>query len=138
MFQSIRINYPIIGGEAEGILVFASQESKSKPGLIMVPNWMGVTEDAISLAEKAAEQGYVVLIADLYGKQNRPKNADEAAECMAKVKNTPAETDNIYRAMEALSNQSHAAVLADNISDYGFCIGGHNVLEFERIGEDVS
>lgn len=137
MRQSIRVNYPIASGEAEGILVFTSAESKPRPGLIMVPNWMGVTETSIGLAEEAAEKGYVVLIADLYGKQNHPQNTDEATECMAKVKNTPAETDNIYRAMEALTNQTHAAVQPNNISAYGFCLGGHTVLEFARSGADV-
>lgn len=137
MSQSIRINYPLASGEAEGILVFTSAEREPKPGLIMVPNWMGVTEDAISLAEEAAERGYVVLIADLYGKQYRPQNADEAAACMANVLNTPAETENIYRAMSALTNQSHALVQSDNISAYGFCLGGHVVLEFARSGAAV-
>jgi dienelactone hydrolase len=38
----------------------------------MAPNWMGIGEGAERIAKEVAEQGYVVLIADLYGQSVRP------------------------------------------------------------------
>jgi dienelactone hydrolase len=62
-----------------------------QPGLVMAPNWMGIGEGAERIAKEVAEQGYVVLIADLYGQSVRPSNADEAGAAMMPLKNDRAE-----------------------------------------------
>ena len=49
------------------------------PGLVMVPNWYGVNDDAIAKATMIAEtDGAVVLLTDVYGEAIRP-TSDEAA-----------------------------------------------------------
>lgn len=133
--QSKKITYQAGNIEAEGVLVFDASRQEAAPGLVMAPNWMGVTDASVALAEKAAEQGYVVLIADLYGKGVRPSNPEEAGNIMMTVKNKPEEVERMAQAITALKTQQDAAVDADNIAAFGFCFGGHNALELARSGE---
>ena len=69
-----------VGDEAfSGVLVYDDDDASDKrPGLVMVPDWMGVTDDAIAQAKDVAGDDYVILVADMYGKDVRPKDGDEA------------------------------------------------------------
>ena len=55
-------------GRLRGVLVYDEQPRPSRPGLVMVPNWMGVNRHAIAKAKRIAGDDYVVLLADVYGK----------------------------------------------------------------------
>ncbi|WP_241608534.1 dienelactone hydrolase family protein [Rosenbergiella australiborealis] len=120
-----------------GILVFPAEVSHPLPGLVMAPNWLGVTENAAKLAKKVAAEGYVVLVADLYGETVCLADPDAAGAAMMDVKNTPAEVGRMNAAIDALKSQSSAAVDAQKISVFGFCFGGHCALELARSGADI-
>ncbi|WP_312930528.1 dienelactone hydrolase family protein, partial [Stutzerimonas nitrititolerans] len=72
------VAYEIDGEAFEGTLVYDDAVTTPRPGLVMVPNWLGVTDRAAEKAARAASDKYVVFVADLYGKAVRPSNADEA------------------------------------------------------------
>ena len=57
-----------------GVLVYDDASAAKRPGLLMVPDWKGVTEDAVDTARSIAGTHYVVLVADVYGKGVRPKD----------------------------------------------------------------
>ncbi|WP_241650011.1 dienelactone hydrolase family protein [Rosenbergiella collisarenosi] len=120
-----------------GTLVFPSNTTHPLPGLVMAPNWLGVTDNAAKLAKKVAEQGYVVLLADLYGETVRPTNPDEAGTAMMAVKNTAEEVGRMKAAIDALTQQTTAAVDSEKISAFGFCFGGHCALELARSGANI-
>ena len=82
------ISYEIDGQKFEGRLVYDNASKKLRPGLLMAPNWMGVGQGALDIARQVAGHGYVVLVADLYGKDyldrlRRPDRGNEAAEAEA-------------------------------------------------------
>ena len=52
------------------VLVYDDANAIKRPGLVMVPNWMGVNPAAIEKARQIAGDDYVVLVADVYGKQD--------------------------------------------------------------------
>ncbi len=72
------VPYEIDGEAFEGLLIYDDAVTTPRPGLLMVPNWMGVNEQSAQKAERAAGDQYVVFMADMYGKGIRPSNADEA------------------------------------------------------------
>lgn len=121
----------------EGKLVYTDNNSSPRPGVVMAPNWMGVTSTAIEQAEKIAAEGYVVLVADLYGQGKRPASGDDAGKYMMEVKDTPAEVERMNAALVALVNQKEVAVSASKIAAIGFCFGGHCALELARSGADI-
>lgn len=130
-----------VGDQAfSGVLVYDGGSSGKRPGLVMVPDWMGVTEDAVAQAKDVAGDDYVILVADMYGKGVRPKNSDEA---QAQVKALYADVDAMRaraaKAVEVLRTQAGEAPLdVTKIGAFGYCFGGSSVLELARSGEELA
>ncbi|WP_415926645.1 dienelactone hydrolase family protein [Denitratimonas tolerans] len=111
-----------------------------RPGLVMVPNWMGVTGSALEKARALAGSDYVVLVADVYGAQRRPADATEArAMVTALLGDRAVLRERIGAALEVLrANAFEAPLDAARIGAVGFCFGGSTVLELARSGADVA
>lgn len=123
-----------------GYVVYDDASSAKRPGLVMVPDWYGVSDSALEKAKHIAGQDYVVLLADVYGKDVRPKTNDEA---MAQVKklngDAPAWRARINKAVEVLKAQDGQAPLdKSRIGAFGYCFGGSTVLELARSGADIA
>lgn len=127
--------------EFKGVLVYDDGGDARRPGLVMMPNWMGVTDEAIAQASRIAGDDYVVLVADVYGKDVRPANSDEA---LATVKKAYADGGTTLRkraaaAVDALRAQAGSAPLdAGRVGVLGFCFGGSVALELARSGADLA
>ncbi|AIC18882.1 dienelactone hydrolase family protein [Pseudomonas chlororaphis] len=127
--------YQIDGQSYESRLAFDASQQGPRPGLLMAPNWMGVSAGAEKIAEAVAAKGYVVLIADLYGQQVRPSNGDEAGAAMMPLKDDRALLrKRMQAAFEALQSQQEAAVDKARLATFGFCFGGCCSLELARSG----
>lgn len=131
-----------IGDEAfSGVLVYDDVNAIKRPGLVLVPNWMGVTDNAIKRAGEIAGDDYVVLVADMYGKDVRPKNKDEAKAAVGTVYADGGVTmrKRATAALAALKAQDKTAPLdASRIGALGFCFGGSSVLELARTGVNLA
>src|ERR1700690_3645284 len=79
------IAYDVDGVALEGVLI-TDGSGKAKPGLVLVPNWLGINDANLKQAELVADRGYTVFVADLYGKAARPKNQQEAGKAAGAVK----------------------------------------------------
>ena len=124
-----------------GYVVYDDASAAKRPGLVMVPNWMGVTDDAVARAKVVAGDDYVVLVADVYGKGNRPKDAGEAGKLAGGLRGEDrgALRARIDGAVAALKAQAGKAPLrADKIGAFGFCFGGSTVLELAREGAQLA
>lgn len=124
-----------------GVLVFDDVNKIKRPGLVMVPNWMGITDQAIGHAKDIAGDDYVVLVADVYGKDVRPKNKDEARATVGKVYGDGGLTlrKRVAEAVAVLKAQDKTAPLdASRIGALGFCFGGSSVLELARTGANLA
>lgn len=123
-----------------GVVVYDDANAIKRPGLVMLPNWMGVTPDAIAMARRVAGHDYVVLVADVYGAEIRPK---DDAQALAAVKAAYADGGKTLRirarqAVDTLRAQADKLPLdADRIGAIGFCFGGGVGLELARSGTDL-
>lgn len=133
------VQYTIDSLKFEGCLVH-SKGGEQRPGLVLAPNWLGVTNDAVRRAKEFAQLGYVVFVADAYGASVRPSNFDEAARAAEVIRSNPllarrrmAEALDVLECEGARRNilvpRQRAAV--------GFCFGGGNVLELARSGAPI-
>ena len=134
--------YKIDGKVFESRLVY-THGAKEQPGLVMAPNWMGIGEGAERIAREVAAQGYVVLLADLYGQTLRPSNMDEAGAAMMPLKNDRVELrKRMKAALDQLLGQSKAVLAPGKLATFGFCFGGCCALELaredQRLGAAVS
>jgi dienelactone hydrolase len=126
--------YQIDGQNYESRLAFV-EGAKAAPGLVMAPNWMGVSEDAEQIAKDVAANGYVVLLADLYGQDVRPTNADQALAAMMPMKNDRGLLrKRMQAALDQLTAQAIASVDKARLASFGFCFGGCCALDLARIG----
>ena len=130
--------HQIDGQPYESRLVYDASATSSRPGLLMAPNWMGVSEGAEDIAKAVAEQGYVVLLADLYGQKIRQANGDEAGAAMMPLKDDRALLRKRMQAgLDLLLSQAGVSLDAKRIATFGFCFGGCCSLELARSGADV-
>ena len=122
-----------------GVLVYDDTNAIKRPGVVMVPDWYGVTDSAIAKAKHVASDDYVVLVADVYGKGIRPK-ADEDA--MAQVKklraDLPALRARAAKALEVLRTAKDVPLDTKHLGAIGYCFGGTTVLELLRSGADLA
>ena len=133
------VEWTIDGQEFRGMLVYEDAGDSTRPGLVMVPNWMGVGEDAIAMARRVAGDEYVVLVADVYGANIRPK---DDAEALAAVKQAWSDgglslRKRAQRAVDVLITQQGIPLVRAKIGALGFCFGGGVVLELARSGSDL-
>jgi len=130
--------YQIDGQPYEGRLAFDATHKGARPGLLMAPNWMGVSAGAEEIAKSVAAKGYVVLIADVYGQAVRPQNGDQAGAAMMPLKNDRALLrKRMQAAFEQLQKQGEAAVDTSKLAVFGFCFGGCCALDLARTGAAV-
>nr|WP_313053792.1 dienelactone hydrolase family protein [Pseudomonas lopnurensis] len=134
------VAYEIDGEAFEGLLVYDDAVTAPRPGLVMVPNWLGVTERSAEKAARAAGDKYVVLVADMYGKAVRPSNADEARAAASALRADRAlMRKRAQAAVDVLKAQGDAVALdTARLGAIGFCFGGGAVLELARSGADLA
>ena len=130
------VAYEIDGEAFEGVLVYDDSVTTPRPGLLAVPNWMGVNEDTVAKAARAAGDKYVVFVADMYGKSIRPSNAEEAGAAATAVRaDRPLMRKRAQAAVEVLKAQNGEVALdLSKLGAIGFCFGGGTVLELARSG----
>lgn len=133
------VDWTVDGRAYQGVLVFDDAGPKHRPGLLMVPNWMGVNASAVEKAKAVAGRDYVVLVTDVYGRDVRPKNADEAGAAAKILRDDrPMLRARMQKALAVLKSQAGSAPLdASHIGVFGFCFGGTAALELMRSGAAV-
>ena len=123
----------------EGVLVFnaAAKPTAKAPGIIVVPDWLGVGPFAVERAARLAGMGYIAFVADIYGKGVRPTNPQEAGAQAGKYKNDRALLrSRVNAALAVLRDQPGCD--AGRLAAIGFCFGGTTVLELARSGAPVA
>lgn len=123
-----------------GYLVYDDAAKQPRPGVVMVPNWMGVNADAVGKARRIAGDRYVILLADVYGKGVHPKDHKEAMQALQSAYASPEGlAARVAKAVDVLKAQEGRAPLdASKIGAIGFCSGGGAVLDLARSGADVA
>lgn len=108
-------------------------ETKGYPGIVIIHQWMGLTDHERKVAAELNRLGYPVLAADLYGEGVRPKNREEAK----------ATAGAFYADRSKFRNRGAAAVkefsrlsglAAKDVFVIGYCFGGTAALELARTG----
>ncbi|EPX57254.1 dienelactone hydrolase family protein [Cystobacter fuscus DSM 2262] len=132
--------YELEGTKFEGVLVYDDAVKTPRPGLVLVPNWLGVNEPNVKQAVLVAGKQYVIFVTDLYGQGVRPKNPDEAAKAAGAVKgDRKLMRARVNKALDVLRTEGKAVGLdAKKLGAIGFCLGGTTVLELARSGAPVA
>ncbi len=123
-----------------GYVVYDDASKLKRPGLLMVPDWYGVTPAALDKAKQQAGTDYVVFVVDMYGKGERPADDKQAMEQVKKLYPHPAlMRERMQAALDAFKGQASSVPLnGAKIGAFGFCFGGSSVLELARSGAKLA
>ena len=113
-----------------------SNAGKKLPGVLILPAWKGIDDEAKNAATGLEKQGYVVFIADIYGEGNIPTDNGAASKIAGMYKQDyKAYQQRISVALEELKKQG---ANTEKIAVIGYCFGGTGALETARAGFPVA
>jgi dienelactone hydrolase len=120
----------------EGFVAYDANVTGQRPVIVIVHQWMGLTDYEQKRAEMLAGLGYVAFCADIYGKGVRASNPGEAATLAGRYKDDrPLLQARVKAALETA--RRHPKADAANSAAIGYCFGGTTVLELARAGADT-
>jgi Dienelactone hydrolase and related enzymes len=107
-----------------------SNAGKKLPGVLILPAWKGIDNEAKTAAADLEKQGYIAFIADIYGEGNIPTDNASAAKTSGYYKqNYEAYQKRISLALEQLKK---SGAIPEKIAVIGYCFGGAGALEAAR------
>jgi dienelactone hydrolase len=88
-----------------GDFFYDSEWKEARPVVVIIPQWMGPSDHEITHARSLVGLGYAAFVADVYGKDQRPKNTEEAGKLAGQLKGNV----ELYRAREFSWRLEHSA-----------------------------
>ncbi|MER7796791.1 dienelactone hydrolase family protein [Microbacterium sp. NPDC096154] len=114
----------------------APDTGEATPGILLVHDAFGLTDDLLEQAEQYAEQGFAVFAADVWGERHRPQDTDGIGPLIGGMVGDRDEWMGRIRAahdtMAAQDEVDPGAIVA-----VGWCFGGSTALEHLRTGGDL-
>ena len=135
-----RIKYQAGNVVAHGALVWNEKITTKRPLLLVMPNWLGVTDTIIQRAAKMAGDKYIAFVACMYGEGKTAEGPPESQDLMMSVRADRVEgRKRVNAALEAMIAEAEKRGIGDSSKKaaVGFCFGGGNVLELARSGANL-
>jgi dienelactone hydrolase len=121
----------------QGFVTYDDKLAAKRPGVVIVHDWMGVGPFAKTRAEELAAMGYTAFVADIYGKDVKPKNTDDAGKTSGIYKtDRKLLRDRVTAAYQELGK--HKTVDPKRMGVMGYCFGGMTALELARSGAKLN
>jgi dienelactone hydrolase len=120
----------------EGFITYPENNKFKKPGILVIHEWTGIGTLVKTKALKLAEMGYIAMCADIYGKDIRSKNPEEALKISTIYKNDRALLrSRLILALNELKKLKN--VDCNKLAVIGFCFGGMAALELARANSEI-
>src|ERR1017187_3479290 len=121
----------------EGFVAYDDAIKGKRPGVLVVHQWLGLTAYEKHRAEMLAQLGYVAFCADIYGKDIRPNNVQEAGAQAGKYKSDRALLRaRVNAGLDVL--KKNELVDPKRVAAIGYCFGGTTVIELSRSGAELN
>ena len=131
--QTRDVSYELPGGAtASGVLVYDDAKTaadESSPGVLVIPEWWGLTQFPIDQARRLAANGRVAFVADMYGDRQTTDDPQQAGKLSGAAKKAGL-ADLAAAALEAFAGTG--AVDPGNVAAIGFCFGGSTVADLVK------
>ena len=122
--------------ELEGVLV-ARRDRARRPGIVIFPTVMGVSELELGFARQLVHLGYTAFVADLFGKAFRGAPREVMFGELERLRSDRANLrDRLLAVLESAGAQD--AIETDRIVAIGYCFGGLCALDLARSGADIA
>jgi len=122
------VAYEQAGVKLEGYLAYDDAKvapDRKAPGVLVVPEWWGLTDYTKSRAEQLAKLGYVAFATDMYGAGVTTTDPKKAGELAGQFYGKPLMAERAQAGLDQLI----ASGLADpeHLAAIGYCFGGSTV-----------
>ncbi|CAN5498895.1 dienelactone hydrolase family protein [soil metagenome] len=122
----------------KGYLAYDDAIKGARPGVLVVPEWWGLTDYAKHRAEQLAQLGFVAFAADMYGNGKTTDDPKDAGALATPLKTDPAKfRARGMAAIEAMKSSAGENLDVSRMAAIGYCFGGSAVLELARGGADL-
>lgn len=127
------------GVKLEGYLAYDDQQVKpgaKAPGVLVIPEWWGLTEYPKGRAEQLARLGYVAFAADMYGTGVVTDDPKRAGELAGQFYGKPLMAERARAGLDQLL----ASELVDGarVAAIGYCFGGSTVQALAYTGAPLA
>jgi len=120
----------------QGYAVWDDGFKDSRPGVLVVNDWLGNGPYSKRRAEMLAKEGFTAFAIDMYGKGVYATDHEQAAKLSGALFND--RTAMRHRAMLGLEElKKLPSVDSTKLAAIGYCFGGTTVLELARMGADL-
>lgn len=127
------VKFPANGGTADGYV--ATPSSGKGPGVIVIQEWWGLTDQIKGVADMFAREGFVAFAPDFYhGKGAKIGEPDKAQKLMMEFFQANTAVKDAKGAAEYLAQ--HPAVSSKKVGTIGFCMGGFLALLVGSVAPD--
>lgn len=136
MSREAAVPFEFEGHDYQHTLV-SRRDGQRRPGVILFPTVMGVSELEIGFGRDLVHLGYTALVADVFGTSFEGAPRDVMAEEMERLKS---DRPLIRRIVSAVLEQARglAEIDSSRIAVAGYCFGGMCALDLARSGADLA
>ena len=133
------VAYEHAGTKLEGYLAYDDAKispDKKSPGVLVVPEWWGLTSYAKGRAEQLAQLGYVAFATDMYGAGVTTTDAKKAGELAGQFYGKPLMAERAQAGLDQLL--ATGLVQAGKVAAMGYCFGGSTVQALAYSGAPLA
>ncbi|MCU1472333.1 dienelactone hydrolase family protein [Amnibacterium sp.] len=129
------VDYTVGGTPCRGYLAAPAGPAGPVPGVLVVHDWLGVTDSVRMRCDMLARLGYAAFAADIYGADVRPSDAEAARVAGAYYGDQGLWRQRVVGAFDRMREE--AVVDRARTAAIGYCFGGSTALQLARTGADL-
>lgn len=130
------VSYTSGGTTMNSYVVYDSARQGTRPIILVLPEWWGLTEYPRLRARMLAELGYLAMAVDMYGNGQIANNPEEAQKAVGQFYSNP---QMAKQRIDAAMQKAFSLPQADTTKKavIGYCFGGSMALNYGKMGAPV-
>lgn len=129
------VDYEADGVAFRGYLAKPADAVGPVPGVLVVHDWLGVTDATRMRCDMLARLGYAAFAADVYGADTRPSDAEASDVVRGYYGDQATWRARLGAAFDRLLDEPAAD--PHRLAAIGYCFGGSSALQLARTGADL-
>jgi len=129
------VDYDADGTPSRGYLAVPGDAAGPLPAVLVVHDWLGVTDATRMRCDMLARLGYVAFAADVFGADVRPTEAEASTVVGGYYGNRELWRSRLSAAYARLVDEPAAD--SSRLAAIGYCFGGSSAIELARLGVDL-
>lgn len=129
------VDYEVAGVKCRGYLAVPTDTDGPVPGILVVHDWLGVTDTVRMRCDMLARLGYAAFAADVFGADVRPSPQEAPQVVGGYYGDIPRWRERLAGAYDRL--RAEDAVDDGRTAAIGYCFGGASALQLARTGAEL-